>query len=411
MNKFAMHHWTVLAAALLLQSACATLLPNIQPNILPTRGTSAANPPAAAAPAASSPSIAPDSTVQATPAPPLPAQVKLIPRTLVPVAPPQVARFFTSPSELRDELALHEVLPRFYAGVEVEGQSGYDKQGPDSNTDSYFDSATVALRWVPFFGLNVSAEGSYDLHNSDGFALDEAVVTLGAVPNEPWYVTVGHTNLPFGEFNSHFREDPATQVLGEIQGSEVAGGYETDALEVTLAVRKGRSGDKQFSWVANITFSPVQDLDVGVFWASDLTRSAEIKTLAQDQHDQNPGTIVARKAVRGAGTFMSFQKNQYSIDFEYIASVDQFEPGLIDDDGGRAWAWNFEATYRLSNPWEIGARVEGSSGLPGSPELQFGVETSYGFGPHMALSFEYLRGKFADDPDRDLVTLGLVLRW
>jgi hypothetical protein len=327
-----------------------------------------------------------------------------------PPTPTVRAMFFTSPSELRDELAVHEILPRLYAGSELEGYSTHEKQGGPANNDAYLDSITGALRWVPFYGLTGLYEGSYDLHNSDGYTYDELTLTLGAVETEPWYVTVGRTSLPFGEFNSHFREDPTTQVLGEIQGSEIAGGYETDTFELTFAARAGTDWSSAYSWVSNLTFSPIKDMDAGVFYTSDLTQSYEIKQLVNSAIADDP--TLHNSAVRGAGAFMSLQKNRYSIDFEVIDALDRFEPGLLTPSAQRPWAWNFEATVRPMIPWEIGFRLERSSGLPDSPETQFGPETTYSFGPHAAVSLEYLHGMFGNnDSDRDLVTAGLLLRW
>jgi hypothetical protein len=329
-----------------------------------------------------------------------------------PVAPPVRAEFFTSPSELRDELAVHEILPRLYAGSEVQGQSDYQRQSGETNSDTYFDSLTGALRWVPFYGLTGALEGSVDLHGSQGFTIDEATMTLGAVPTEPWYVTAGRTNLPFGEFNSHFRNDPVTQVLGEIFGNEVAAGYETDFLEVTVAAGGGKSDSKSYSWVGNVTFSPMKDMDMGFFWTSDLTRSTEIAQLIQDYQTQNPGSVSEIPAVHGMGTFMSMHSGGYTIDLEYIAALGQFEAGLLSDDKVRPWAWNFEATVRPTPPWEVGLRLAGSSGIPNSPTSQYGLETSYGFTRRVALSLEYLRGSYdGDTGDSDLITAGLLLRW
>jgi hypothetical protein len=325
-------------------------------------------------------------------------------------APTERAMFFTSPSELREELAVHEILPRLYAGAELEGFSTYEKQGGPADKNTYFDSITGALRWVPFYGLTGLYEGSYDLHNSDGYTVDEATLTLGAVETEPWYVTVGRTALPFGEFNSHFREDPTTQVLGEIQGTEIAGGYETDTFELSFAARAGTDWSPSYSWVGNLTFSPVKDMDAGVFYASDLTQAYEIKKLINSAQDDDP--TLHNSEVRGTGAFMTLQKNRYSIDFEVIAALDRFEPGLLTASAQRPWAWNFEATVRPLIPWEVGFRLERSSGLPDSPKTQFGTETTYSFGQHAAVSLEYLHGTFGSNgSDRNLVTAGLLIRW
>jgi hypothetical protein len=320
------------------------------------------------------------------------------------------AMFFTTPAELRDELAVHELLPRLYAGAQLEGYSSYEKHGGPANKDTYLDSISGALRWVPYYGVTGLYEGSYDLHNSDGYAVDEATLTLGAVETEPWYITIGRTALPFGEFNSHFREDPTTQVLGEIQGTEIAGGYQTDAFELTFASRAGADWSPSYSWIGNLTFSPLEDTDAGLFYTSDITRSYEIKKLINDAQADDPA--LHNSKARGTGAFMSLQKDRYSIDFEIIAALDRFEPGLLTPSAQRPWAWNFEATVRPRIPWEIGFRLERSSGLPDSPETQFGPEMTYSFGPHAALSLEYLHGNFGNnDSNRDLVTAGFLLRW
>ena len=39
-------------------------------------------------------------------------------------------------------------------------------------------------------------------------------------------------------------------------------------------------------------------------------------------------------------------------------------------------------------------RIERSSSVPDVPETQYGVETTYGFGPHAAVSLEFSAGQF-----------------
>ena len=328
-----------------------------------------------------------------------------------PPAPNLRARFFTSPSELRDELAVHEIASRLYAGAQLEAQSDWTRQGKEHTRDTYFDAVTGALRWVPMYGLVGNFEGSYDLQASEGFSVEEFTLTLGGVPTEPWYVSVGRTTLPFGEFNSHFREDPSTQILGEMQGDQIAGGYESDQFEFTVAGKRTESGDRKNVWVANITFSPLNDMDVGLAWTSDLTQSVEVQQLIKDAHATDP-TVVQSASVHGAGVFMSLQKNTYSVDFEYIAALNAFQSAVEDVAVGKPWAMNLEAAYRPMSQWEIGVRYERSSGLPDSPDTQMGVETSYGFNAHFAMSFEFLHGSFgADASDRNLISVAALLIW
>jgi hypothetical protein len=337
--------------------------------------------------------------------------VQLVPEPAQ-AAPEAAARFFNSPSELRDELAVHEIAPRLYAGLEGEAQWGYEKQDPPIQRHGYLDSATAALRWVPVYGLVGAFEGSYDLHTGDGLSIDEATMTLGAMPAEPWYVTAGYTELPFGEYNSHFREDPVTQVLGEMQGNEVQGGYETDLFETTIAAGRGHAGSESTIWVANVTGSPVPDMDVGAYWTNDVRDSVEVRNLINEHQSDSGSPTPDSAAVPAAGTFMALEKQRYAVDLEYITALGSFAPGVLSDSAQRPWAYDFEASFRPTPPWEVGARFERSGGLPGSPVLQYGVETQYSIGPHAAVSLEYLHGIFSNgDADRDLITAGLLLRW
>ena len=82
-----------------------------------------------------------------------------------PPDPTRRAMFYTTPAELREELAVHEILPQLYAGAQLEGYSSYEKHGGPANTDTSLDSISGALRWVPFYGLTGLYEGSYDLQN------------------------------------------------------------------------------------------------------------------------------------------------------------------------------------------------------------------------------------------------------
>ena len=385
--------WHLLAAPLLVASAC------VAPTTVPAPALTHGELPIASSRPTASPAPTTQRGAQDTQTEPAPPAQQ--------PAPDVAARFFTSPSELRDELAVHKIAPRLYAGAELEGQAGLEKRGGATSNDVHLDSVTGALRWVPMYGLNCSLAVSYDLHGADGFSFEEATIKLGAVPTEPWYVAIGQTDLPFGEFNSHFREDPTTQFLGETHGVQVAGGYESDTFEFTLAADASGS-----PFIGTIIFSPIKDLDVGVSWTSDLSESVEIRQVIDDTLALNPALPANLAKVPGAGVFMSLQKNCYSVDFEYITGLDSFAPGLLSPAGKRPWAWNFEATTRLMNPWEVGVRLEGSAGVPLSPRFQFGLESTYSFTSHAALSLEYLHGTFgAGEADRDLLTAGMLLRW
>ncbi|MEO6596568.1 MAG: hypothetical protein ABIP94_17590 [Planctomycetota bacterium] len=164
--------------------------------------------------------------------------------------------------------------------------------------------------------------------------------------------------------------------------------------------------------VGTIIYSPMQDLDVGASVTTDITESSEIHQVIDDRLALNPALPMNSADVRGASAFLSLKKNYYSIDFEYITALSTLEPGLLEQTGKRPWAWNFEATYRPQNAWELAVRFEGSHGVPLWPEFQFGLESTYSFTSHTAVSLEYLHGTFGSGArDRDLLTAGVLLRW
>jgi hypothetical protein len=336
-----------------------------------------------------------------------------------------VARFFTSPRELRDELAVYQVLSRLYTGLQLNGQSDNKKQGSWAN-DSFLD-VTGALRWVPWRFIEFSYEATFEVGRprrdfvgagceySQRCILQEAIVTVGNLAVTPWYVTLGHTEVPFGKYESHFRANPATRFLGETLASEVALGYDGDRLDLTFAAFEVNSGPR--SWAADLTFSPMEDLDIGVFWTSNLTQSLEIKRVIQGALQPGPGIAAPGpgrtevREVKGAGTFMSLHRGDYTIEFEYIGALDRFEPGLIADGSAKPWAWNLEAVRHLSDRWEIGARLGSSSSVPESPRRQYGVVTSFGINRYTAVSVEYLHNRFARASAQEQISAALLLRW
>jgi len=335
----------------------------------------------------------------------------------------EVAQFFTSPGELRDALAAHEVLPHLYTGLELDGQSDHEKQGSWAHDD--FLDVTGALRWAPLSYFQFSYEATFEFGRprrnfagagceySQRCIVQEAIVTFGNLAAGPWYVTLGHTEVPFGKYVSHFRENPATRFLGETLASEAALGYDGDLLELTFAAFEVNSGPR--SWAANLTLHPVEDLDIGIFWTNDLTQSLEIKRVIQDALAAGttmslPGTTEVRE-VKGAGTFLSLRRGGYTMEFEYIAALDRFDPGSIAAGSVKPRAWNLEVLRNLSERWEIGARLAGSSDVPESARRQYGVVTSFGINQYTAVSVEYLHNRFARVSGQEQVLAALLLRW
>lgn len=333
-----------------------------------------------------------------------------------------IAQFFTSPGELRDELATHEVLPNLFTGFELIGHSEHEKQV--SWAQDNFVDVSGALRWEPRRNIEFSYEATFEFGRpqrdfagagceySQHCILQEAIVTFSNIAATSWYVTLGHTEVPFGKYVSWFRERPATRFLGETLASEVALGYESQRMDLEFAAFEVNSGPRTFA--GKLTFHPLENIDIGLSWTSDLMQSLEIKRVVQEALQPGPGLPspgIAESAVQGAGTFLSARRDGYTVDIEYIATLDNFEPGLIADGVVKPWTWNLEFAKRLSDRWQIGARLARSSNVPESPDRQYGVVTSFGINRYSAVSVEYLHNHFAGASDQEQVSAALLLRW
>ena len=97
---------------------------------------------------------------------------------------------------------------------------------------------------------------------------------------------------------------------------------------------------------------------------------------------------------------MAIDLHPILIDFEYVAAMERFDAGLLEDEPRRPRSWNLEVS---ANPWErrqLAARVEHAADFPERPKWQYGVAASYGFRENLILTANYLRGEFQDEKER-----------
>jgi hypothetical protein len=80
-------------------------------------------------------------------------------------APTARAMFFTNPSELREELAIHEILPRLYACAQCEGCSSYGKQGGSATGLLYTSDLNQSYKLKKL--INDAQAGDPTLHSSE----------------------------------------------------------------------------------------------------------------------------------------------------------------------------------------------------------------------------------------------------
>ena len=98
---------------------------------------------------------------------------------------------------------------------------------------------------------------------------------------------------------------------------------------------------------------------------------------------------------------------------EYVGAMDEFGPGDLAFDGGRAFeprAWNFEAAFMVRDGLEIGIRYEGGDDLGDFlPEEQYGLVINYSLFENTSLALEYLHGEFDNNDERDVITSQLSI--
>jgi hypothetical protein len=368
-------------------------------------GLSPPPPPATAVPSVSASSPPPTSGL------PAPEPTTSAPPETGPT-PEIVARFFTSPAEQRDELARNIVLPWLSLGLQAEAQSSREHQAPDVVRDTFFDSITGGARIVPFDGLMGLLEVNYDAHDTRETTVDEATIHLGGTKRIPWYLDVGKTDVPFGEYNSHFREDPLIQKVGEMQGWQTSGGYDTDELEATVGVYKGVTGNRNGDFLAKLSVSPFKDFDVGAAWCSDISESVELRQIAHDYRAENGYPNVHTTSVMGADAFATYETEKYFVDFEYVTALKSFNPGILSDSKELPWSCDLDLAIRPIERWEFATRFEFAGGIPDEPKHQYGMGVSYGLSDHASISLEWLHGVFeSGTPNRDIVEAGLIVRW
>ncbi len=230
---------------------------------------------------------------------------------------------------------------------------------------------------------------------------------------------IGRQYVPFGNYYSHFVSDPMTLELGETRETALLARYTGEKWALSGFVFDGdaeKAGDEDHigDFGASLVLTPTEGVEFGASYLSDLADSdAE---LADDYRRRVAGW--SAYAVAGTGPF--------ELSAEALGAVRSFSADDLDENGNgkgdKPFAWNVEAAVYPASNFEIALRLEGSDELAESPDLQYGICSSWSPIEHLSLSLEYLRGEFdkdfapADDEDspgryRDLVTAQLAIEF
>lgn len=296
-----------------------------------------------------------------------------------------------SETQLSDKVALGGV-------IEVEAGSVSD--------DLNGDGSDIVLATVEM-GLDAKIAESVEGHiiflyeEGEDFTVDEGTITL----TTPYGLTLtaGNMYIPFGMFNSHFISDPQTLELGETNDSAVLIGYGNDVFDLSVGTFNGDvvepgDDDKVDDYVASLTVTPVEGISFGASYISDIADTDGDITSVTAPVAGEVSDIIA-----GYSAFVSASFGPLTIDAEYLAAADNFEPADLDNENGdgtgdgsgdQPVTFNVEVAYAVSDVLEVAVRYEGNEELFDLPETRYGLALAYGLHENTTLSFEYLAGEY-----------------
>ena len=313
------------------------------------------------------------------------------------------------PRDQRD-LELKEVAEGLVMGFAA-GASAYreDFEGI-ARERATFEGIELEFEYEMTDKVVLKAEFGYDHEDTRDVVFEEVVGIWEWVNEATWALEVGRMELPMGEYNSNFIEDPTTVLIGETFDEAVLLGYETKLLEIALAGYKGDFRDRNF--VAALSIIGIENLEIGFFASDNVGESLELRELQREVLEETgEGERVIDK-VAGYGVFLAWEMNPFVVDFEWIAAMDRFAEGALDEQALKPQAWNFEISARPASKWQVGARFEHSKDVPDAPKRQYGFAISYGISENLMLTGNYLRGEFEeDDLSRDLFQVELVFEY
>ena len=327
------------------------------------------------------------------------------------VNPTAVGRLYHTLAEKKKPTGII-LMPGVTMGVLVEAEAGYEKQGDDSSSDLNLST----------FGMGIDAELQEGIEGhvyflwedgDDAIDIDEGYIKLGSTEEIPFHVQAGRMYLPFGVYHSHFVSDPMTLDLGESRKEALLLGYDTDFIQLSAGAFNGEfdnpDNDHINDFVAALTITPVESVEAGIYWISDLGEAGGLEDILHeniDATDEKPA--IKYNSVNGYGGYVHVEKGIVTVDVEYIAAVGKVDVGILQNISVTPKAWNAEVAVAVRNSIELAARIEGSDDFVGMPEIQYGIAGTYGFTDNVVVTVEYLRGEFDDDaPGRDIVTAQL----
>lgn len=309
----------------------------------------------------------------------------------------------------------------FRLGVEIEAESFYKEQG---KTQNGFRPGDVGLLLVGNFRDGIEAHVQLRFADEDEVEqrnlVEEGYVRLGGTKGFPAFLEMGRLGMPVGEFYTPFSTDAAVEAIGETSEKDgLALGVATDWIELQAVTYEGKVGPNPEKNIQQIDesvlylrLSPVDALEFGGYWTSDLSESDRIGLTILDLveiafDDEDPP--ISPDEVNGWGSFLSVSLGDFVFDSEYITALNHFRGGLIDSTSTarlQPWAWYGELSW-LPGTWDFTGRYEEAHETPDNLRRQWGVYAEREINEFVTLYGEYLRGEFRRRQFRNTVVIGL----
>ncbi len=313
------------------------------------------------------------------------------------------------PREQRD-IELREVTEGLRIGVQA-GASAYRERQSDTKVkDSSIDGLDLEFEYELTDRLDTQVLVNYEFDGTNRVFFEEVFAHFDIIEDGPWFIEAGRMEMPFGEYNSNFVEDPLTQVIGETYDGGAVFGYEDDAFEVVVA---GFKGDfEKANVLASVNFSPNDNLETGIYFSDNIGEAIELRDIQHEALLEDEDGELVTNSVPGAGAFVAWNIHPFLIDFEFISALDSFNPGLLEDERRQPRAANVEIAFNYWKRWQFATRLETSKYLPESPKWQYGVAASYGITENLIVTGNYLRAEYREEPSkRNLIQVELIFEF
>jgi hypothetical protein len=308
---------------------------------------------------------------------------------------------------------------------QVQVEANYERRRPKNGRSSDNSDISLATAEIFFEGtINKYTRGVlhflWEEGKTEPVDIDEAFLLIGQTSDMPFYVLAGRIYPAVGLFESYLISDTITKNLFETQESAAEFGYAAAWFNIGVGVYNGalQESDQGDDSLINSYYARLQlttpegalgglKLSGGVAYTNNLGNAGGLV-------DNIPGERV-QDLVGGISFSLAAEYGMFAFLGEYITALDDFQPGELsfaDGQKARPSAYNLELAFTPLEQWTFAARYEGGNDLFAyEPEHQWGVGVNWAFLPDTILSLEYMRGEYANDDVRDLLTTQLTIAY